>query len=61
MAWSEQAGTSATYYVTNPTETTWDGGATFWDLSGNVYTTLWDNIDDTWSTQAGNSVTWTEQ
>ena len=61
MAWSEQTGTSTTYYVKNPTETTWDGGSTFWDLSGNVYQTLWDNIDDTWAAASTTSAIWTEQ
>ena len=61
MAWSEQAGASATYYVTNPTETTWDAGSTQWDLIGNVSQTLWDSIDNAWAAQSGNSVTWTEQ
>lgn len=59
--WSTAANNAALWYLQNPTETTWDLGATYWDLDGNVYDTLWDNIDDTWSTQTGNSVTWTEQ
>lgn len=59
--WSAATTNASSWYRENPTETTWDGGTTFWDLNGNVYDTLWDNIDNTWADQAGNSVTWTDQ
>lgn len=56
--WDDASTNSATWYVKNPTETIWDGDATFWDQNGNVLTTLWDNIDDTWTDEPGNPVTW---
>ena len=59
--WSAASTSSSLWYAQNPAETTWDSGTTFWDLDGNVYQTLWDNIDETWADQTGNSVTWTDQ
>ena len=59
--WSTVATNAATWYVQNPDETTWDSDSTFWDLNGNVYNTLWDNIDNTWAAASTNSTTWTEQ
>jgi hypothetical protein len=58
--WQEVTGNDAIWYCQNPEETTWDSNATFWDLDGNVYKSLWDNIDNTWSEEAGTTVTWTE-
>lgn len=60
MAWADVTPTTSEWTVTNPTATIWDGGATQWDLNGNVYTTLWDNIDNTWANQTGTSVIWTD-
>ena len=47
--WQDVVTNASAWYCQNPTETTWDTDATFWDLDGNVYVTLWDNQDDTWS------------
>ena len=58
--WSAATTNSSTWYAQNPTETTWDGEATYWDLDGNVYQTLWDNIDDTWSAATTNLTTWSD-
>lgn len=58
--WSTATTNASTWFVQNPEETTWDAGATFWDLNGNVYITLWDNIDNTWADQASNATTWSD-
>lgn len=59
--WAAASTNASTWYVQNPDETMWDTDATFWDLDGNVYKTLWDNIDNTWTDSSTNTVTWTEQ
>ena len=57
--WTDAPTNDATWFLVNPTESTWDTETTFWDLDGNSYITLWDNIDDEWVEQTGNAVTWT--
>lgn len=58
--WSAATTNTSLWYAQNPTETTWDAGATYWDLDGNVYQTLWDNIDDTWADTTPTATTWTD-
>lgn len=58
--WSAATTNTSLWYAQNPTETTWDGGTTYWDLDGNVYQTLWDNIDDTWADTTPTATTWTD-
>jgi hypothetical protein len=58
--WADAATNASLWYTQNPIETTWDGGSTYWDLFGNTYNTLWDNIDDVWADETGNSVVWTD-
>jgi len=59
--WSDATTNASLWYVQNPTETTWDSDSTFWDLNGNTYVSVWDSIDNEWSDQTGNPVTWTDQ
>jgi len=43
-------------------ETIWDGGATAWDVSGQIAQTYWDvQVDEVWSALSPGSNTWTEQ
>lgn len=59
--WSTVTGNASIWQVVNPTETTWDTNTTFWDLNGNVYTTIWDDKDNTWGDVTTNPATWTDQ
>jgi hypothetical protein len=45
------------------TETIWDGGATLWDLGGDVARTYWDatKILELWAPKGAVQVTWGEQ
>lgn len=60
MAWADQTGTASIYYRVNPDETIWDGGSTFWDLNGNIYDTVWDDKDNSYSAATTNTATWSD-
>ena len=50
-----------TYTTTNTTiQTTWDGGATTWDLQGNVVNTYWDESDPAYSNAATNTISYND-
>lgn len=53
------ASDGTTTYTVQVTETIWDDGLTFWDLSGNVYTTLWDHALTDYTTATDGTTTWT--
>lgn len=47
--WSDATVNTSVWYAQNQTPTTWDSNATFWDLDGNVYRTVFDVNDTTYS------------
>lgn len=57
MAWTEQTGIADTW-ETDTGDTTWDSGATLWDVSGNVEGTEWDISLTSYTEQTGATPTW---
>ena len=60
MAWEEETVITQEYSLDNQGGTIWDGGATRWDVKGNVETTIWDKIAPNYQTEAENTAIWTE-
>lgn len=56
--WSDATANAINWYHVNPTETTWDSDTTFWDLTGNVYETVFDVIDTTYADASTNVSTY---
>lgn len=57
----EATGNTAAYNQSNPTESIWDSGASSWDLTGNVESSLWDVILQAYAASSGNTITSAKQ
>jgi len=58
--WTPQSGGSTSYRQARA-GSVWDGGASLWDVSGNVAQSAWDaGASASWAAQSGGSTTWTE-
>jgi len=59
--WADASTNASVYtYVDNQIQTTWDVGATTWDLIGNVRQTVWDALVITYNDTTPTTPTYTD-
>jgi len=60
MAWTDTTSTEESWKASITGATTWDNGATVWDVFGNVETTQWDVPSENWADTSSASESWVD-